>query len=102
MPKGLFLSVGLNRVDPAAYGGWSGPLTACEADARDVADIATAMGHNGDLLLTAAATRSVVLQKISAAALTLSAGDLFVLFYSGHGLQCPQQPTRMRTVQSKD
>lgn len=28
--KGLSLHLGLNRVDPAHYGGWDGALTACE------------------------------------------------------------------------
>ena len=41
MPQGLALTIGLNSVDPAHYGGWSGELTACEADAEDMAEIAT-------------------------------------------------------------
>ena len=33
--KGVSLHVGLNKVDPQHYAGWSGPLNACEADAED-------------------------------------------------------------------
>ncbi len=40
MAKGLALTIGLNAVDPRHYEGWSGKLNACEADARDMADIA--------------------------------------------------------------
>ena len=39
MAKGLALTIGLNSVDPKHYGGWSGELNACEADAEDMADI---------------------------------------------------------------
>lgn len=40
MPKGFYLHVGLNSVDPKHYSGWSGNLTTCEADAEDVELIA--------------------------------------------------------------
>ena len=33
-PRGASLHLGLNRVDPKHYAGWSGALGACEADAR--------------------------------------------------------------------
>jgi hypothetical protein len=36
------LTIGLNSVDPKHYGGWSGELNACEADAEDMADIGQA------------------------------------------------------------
>ena len=38
------LHLGLNLVDPKAYGGWDGPLAACEFDALDMAAIAMAAG----------------------------------------------------------
>jgi len=37
MAKGIALHIGLNSVDPHKYEGWSGPLSACEADANDMA-----------------------------------------------------------------
>ena len=39
------LHIGLNAVAPAHYGGWSGPLAACEFDANDMADVARSRGH---------------------------------------------------------
>jgi hypothetical protein len=90
--KGLSVHVGLNAVDPHHYAGWSGELNACEADARDMAEIARAE-HYGDvtLLLTREATRSAVLAAIAGAAETLSTGGLFLLTYSGHGGQVPDR-----------
>ena len=41
---GRSLHIGLNAVAPAHYGGWSGPLAACEFDANDMADIARSRG----------------------------------------------------------
>ena len=33
MAKGVSVHIGINEVDPAHYGGWTGALNACEADA---------------------------------------------------------------------
>jgi metacaspase-1 len=86
--KAMSLHIGLNLVDPDHYGGWSGPLAACEFDAHDMAAIAKARGiTTSKLLLTKSATRKAVLAAIRAAAKALKAGDLFFLSYSGHGGQ---------------
>jgi len=50
--KGLSLHIGLNRVDPAHYGGWDGQLAACEFDAKDMQALAKAQGFTSQLLLT--------------------------------------------------
>ena len=55
--KGVSLHIGLNAVSPAAYGGWDGPLAACEFDAKDMAAIARAQGMKTTLLLTKKGTR---------------------------------------------
>jgi hypothetical protein len=89
MPKGISLHVGLNLVDPNHYQGWSGPLTACEADAADMADIAKANGFTPSSLLTKAATRQAVTGAIQRAAAQLARGDIFFLSYSGHGGHLP-------------
>ncbi|MDP9071378.1 MAG: caspase family protein, partial [Actinomycetota bacterium] len=34
--RGMSLHIGLNRVDPDGYNGWSGDLAGCENDARDM------------------------------------------------------------------
>ena len=87
--KGLSLHAGLNAVNPTAYGGWDGPLAACEFDANDMAAIAKSKGMKSTILLTKKATRSNALSGIRDAAKALKAGDFFLLTYSGHGGQVP-------------
>jgi hypothetical protein len=91
MPKGVSLHVALNAVDPSHYGGWSGPLSACEADAEDMQEIASSKGYASSLLKTDAATREAVQEGIKAAARKLAKGDIFLLTYSGHGGQVPDR-----------
>jgi len=88
-PKALSLHIGLNAVSPAAYGGWSGDLTACEFDAKDMAAIAKSQGMKPTVLLTKKGTRAQTLAAIRKAAKQLKKGDLFFLTYSGHGGQVP-------------
>lgn len=90
-PRGLAIAIGLNSVDPAHYGGWSGVLQACEFDAEDMAAIAVAQGFEAKKLLTAAATRQAVLDELSNAGSELVSGDILVVSYSGHGGQVPDQ-----------
>ncbi len=85
--KAMSLHIGLNLVDPKHYGGWSGPLAACEFDANDMAAIAKSCGIAPVLLLTRQATRKAVLGALRKAAKALKKGDLFFLSYSGHGGQ---------------
>jgi metacaspase-1 len=89
MAKGIALTIGLNSVDPKHYGGWSGELNACEADAEDFADIAKDKGFQVKTLLTKTATRARVVREVTAAAKALKSGDIFLLSYSGHGGQLP-------------
>jgi hypothetical protein len=87
--KALSLHLGLNGVSGAAYGGWDGPLAACEFDANDMAAIAASQGMKPTVLLTKKATRSAALAAMRSAAQTLASGDFFLLTYSGHGGQVP-------------
>jgi len=87
--QGLSLHIGLNGVSGAAYGGWDGPLAACEFDANDMAAIAKSKGVKSTVLLTKKATRANVLGGMRSAAKALKVGDLFFLTYSGHGGQVP-------------
>ena len=89
--KGYALAIGLNQVNPEDYAGWSGDLTGCEPDARDMKSIATEQGFIVETLLTAQATREAVLDRIHAYAGSLQNGDLLVVSYSGHGGQIPDQ-----------
>lgn len=91
MGKGLALTIGLNAVDPRCYEGWRGELNACEADARDMADIARSRKFKVQTLLTRRATRSAVLRGIAKASTALKSGDIFLLTYSGHGGQVPDR-----------
>ena len=87
MAEARALHIGLNSVDPAAYDGWSGDLTACEFDANDMKAICEAAGMTTASLLTPQATADAVLAAIDEAASSLVSGDLFVVSYSGHGGQ---------------
>jgi hypothetical protein len=88
MAKGISVHIGLNRVDPNHYEGWDGQLVACEADAKDMLALAKKQKFaSSALILTEAATAPAVINAISNAAKTLTAGDLFFLTYSGHGGQ---------------
>lgn len=88
--KGYSLHIGLNSVNPANYGGWSGPLKACEADANDMQHIASSMGYvKITKLLTAQATRNAVINTLNTYASKLIAGDILFISYSGHGGQVP-------------
>jgi hypothetical protein len=89
MAKGRSLHIGLNSVSGPAYGGWTGPLVACEADANDMEQLAKRQGFATTKLLTRSGTRAKVLAAINAAAKALVAGDMFFLTYSGHGGQLP-------------
>jgi metacaspase-1 len=87
--KGVSLHIGLNGVSGAAYGGWDGPLAACEFDANDMTAIAKSQGMKSTTLITKKATRAAMLAAMRDAAKTLASGDFFFLTYSGHGGQVP-------------
>ncbi|MCF2494301.1 caspase family protein [Dyadobacter chenhuakuii] len=89
MASAYSLSIGLNKVDPAHYNGWDGALNAPENDARDIHMLTKSLGYSGDLLIGNEATRENVISAINGAATNLKEGDMFVLFYSGHGGQLP-------------
>lgn len=91
MAKGKSLHIGVNVVNASAYDGWSGPLNACEADARDMSALATTAGFSAKSLLTEHATRQAVLNELQSAAEVLESGDILFLTYSGHGGQVPDK-----------
>lgn len=85
-PKGLALTIGINQVDPRFYS--SAPtLAGCVNDARDVAAIARAQKFTVmPSLFDAQATAAALESGLEEAASRLVAGDLFLLHYSGHGM----------------
>lgn len=91
MARAFSLHIGLNSLDPGHYDGWSGPLVACEADAAAMRSICVSQGFQADTLLTAAATRRAVIEKLNGYADSLAAGDTLVVSYAGHGGQLPDR-----------
>jgi hypothetical protein len=90
--KGYSLHLGLNAVDPAHYGGWDGKLNACEADAKDMAAIAKALGYTeSTVLLTRDATSTRFISEMLRLATALKSGDILLLSYSGHGDRFPMR-----------
>ncbi|MGI9288944.1 MAG: caspase family protein [Pseudomonadales bacterium] len=87
MPNAISVHIGVNIVDPNHYSGWSGPLSACEADADVMTQIAMQQGFAATVLKTAAATRAAVTNCIADAADKLQRDDFFLLTYAGHGGQ---------------
>jgi metacaspase-1 len=83
------LHIGINRVNPAMYGGWSGALNGCEADCDTMTAIATAEGFTTRVLKTTQATSEAILGAINSAAARLSSGDTLMITYAGHGGQVP-------------
>jgi hypothetical protein len=71
--------------------GWNGRLgrssQCCEKDAEDLAAIASKQGFKAKVLLTKRATSARVERAIRNAAKKLTAGDIFLLSYAGHGSQ---------------
>lgn len=88
MGKGISLHAGLNEIDIHHYG-TNGALKACEADAKDMYQIAKKHGYRSELLLSCDATRDAVIGSIKNAATELVAGDVFFISYAGHGAQIP-------------
>jgi hypothetical protein len=89
VPQGISIHIGLNEVDPDHYGGWSGKLNACEADAGDMARIAAERGFDTTTILTPDATADAVTSAIEDAAGKVAEGDILFCTYSGHGGQVP-------------
>ena len=81
------MHIGVNIVDPQHYSGWEGPLSSCENDVDTMCVIARKQGFETHVLKTADATRGAVTGAIRDAASKLTAGDFFLLSYSGHGGQ---------------
>ncbi|THJ19801.1 MAG: caspase family protein [Nitrospira sp. CG24D] len=87
MPKGIAINIGLNFVNPAAYGGWDGELAGCINDARDMNQIAIGLGYTASILTDSQATSAEVARVIGQAARDLVSGDICLITYSGHGGQ---------------
>jgi hypothetical protein len=85
------LHIGLNRVDPAQYGGWDGALSGCVNDADAMKAVAESRGFTAEQLLDDEATAVAVRDKLNQYAAELEDGDFLFLTYSGHGGQIVDQ-----------
>jgi hypothetical protein len=101
MARGQSIHIGLNSVDPDAYGGWAGELNACEFDADDMRAIAEDAGFTSTTLLTQDGTSQAVLEALRRSAAELESGDTLLLTYSGHGGQIPDTNSDEADVQDE-
>ena len=86
MRKGHALVIGLNGVDPVHYDDWDGALNVCEADANKISSYLRKKKFGSvTRLLTKKATRANVIAGLDKMATDAKAGDLVVIYYSGHG-----------------
>ena len=83
-PKGYSLHIGLNRVDPVAYGEIS-PLQAAVNDAKDWQRFARHKGFSTRCLIDIRAKAEAIKQALRRLAKKATPGDLILITYSGHG-----------------
>ena len=81
--------IGWNRVDPAAYNGWSGDLEDCEFDASFAGEMWRENEVLTRVLLTAHATRDACRAALRDSLDGMRAGDMLIVWVSGHGGQGP-------------
>jgi metacaspase-1 len=93
MPNGFYLTIGVNQVSSFYT---ADTLSGCVNDATDISQIAESQGFKkprnfagkpSATLVDDEATHDRVLSEIKAVAGQMSEGDVFVLHYSGHGLE---------------
>ncbi len=90
MARGISVHIGVNKVDHNHYVDMS-DLDFCEADATVMEALARKQGFETQLLLGKKATRDNVSKAITDAAAELSAGDIFLISYAGHGCFIPDK-----------
>ena len=87
--RGFALSIGLNRVDPKAYGGWDGALTGCVNDAKELVQLLKDQSSGFEIteLRDEQATRAAVRDQLGRLAAIARPGDLVIMGFAGHGGQ---------------
>ena len=90
MARGISLHVGVNKPGPKFPG--AATLRGAEKDAHDMGLLAAAKGFALPNVLSASdATYENVTASICSAAATLTAGDIFLFTFAGHGFQQADQ-----------
>lgn len=85
MARGISVHVGVDLVDAGHYRPMLARLQSAEKDALAMRDLAQSRNFGTTILLGEEAKVSLVQQQIAFAAVSLVAGDTFVLTYAGHG-----------------
>lgn len=86
--KRVSLHLGVNQVDNAHYFNRVPRLRACDDDATAMHDLLQPLNFDEqEILLDRQVTSATLTQRLSALADDLTAGDLLVVTYSGHGSQ---------------
>ncbi|MEM9410892.1 MAG: caspase family protein [Planctomycetota bacterium] len=70
------------------------PLSGCENDAHRWSDFFTSLGFSTNLLLSANATRSNIVESITRLFQNASHGDVIAVQFAGHGTQVPDDDRR--------
>lgn len=89
--RGFSLHIGLNKVDPASYGGWAGELSCCENDAIAMYRLAESQGYLPLALLTEGAQIDRVKNAIAEIRDEILPAEYFLLTYSSHTGQVPDE-----------
>lgn len=88
--KRYALCVGLTHLDPDRYDGWDGDCPGCDRDAAAIARLCHDAGFDGvNVLINAAATKLGIKAAFLESVKGMAAGDLLLLYVSGHGGQQP-------------
>ncbi len=83
--SGISLHVGLNGVDPQAYNGWDGFLVSGINGADWMSGMARTHGFANTQYFNSQATVNSILAYLNHAVQILTAGDIFLFSFSGHG-----------------
>lgn len=79
--------VGLTSVAPSYYQGWNGDCPGCDTDSAIMAMLCKEQGLETQLFQNEQATRKAVISAAKTAYTEMRAGDLLLIFISGHGGQ---------------
>lgn len=80
------MHIGIDRVSDSVFRGYLENLRGAENDARAMRDVANDVGCSARLLLGREATRTAVLDTLTATVERLAPGDLLVVTFAGHGV----------------
>lgn len=90
--KRLAICIGLTKVNPGAYDGWDGECPGCDRDAARFATLCHDAGFDGvQVFVNQQASQPYIKPAFLTVSRSLSAGDLLVLYNSGHGGQMPDK-----------